>query len=251
MAQEQFYKCPKCNQEVHAVAPLSGAVCLQCNGVGHWQPTLLKVGVAMRNASSPNAMMIAAATMLKEAGIYAEFMQLYGAQLFMMQSTTNQNTSHTSHTTDNQKSQQQHTQQANRNQQEKKEESKQDQVCWTYSQTTGVLQYGQEIVANGYSGKGAGLNNPVQEHVEFVGPIPRGKYTIGASYHHKGDPPLGKVVMNLDPDNHNARGRTHFRIHGDNAKGNKSASQGCIVLSPTTVRQKIADSDCKLLLVVK
>ena len=77
------------------------------------------------------------------------------------------------------------------------------------------------------------------------GPIPRGTYDIGASYRHS---VLGPVVMNLDPVAHNARGRTHFRIHGDNASND--ASEGCIVLPPN-VRRLIEGSADRRLEVVR
>ena len=54
--------------------------------------------------------------------------------------------------------------------------------------------------------------------------------------------------MNLDPVGHNAHGRTHFRIHGNNASND--ASEGCIVLPPA-VRRLIAGSADNRLEVVR
>ena len=81
MAQEMYYTCPKCHQQVHAVAPLTGAVCLQCNGVQHWQPTLIKIGNAMRKESNTQNALSVAMGLLQSEGIYQDFMRLYGTQL--------------------------------------------------------------------------------------------------------------------------------------------------------------------------
>jgi hypothetical protein len=83
---------------------------------------------------------------------------------------------------------------------------------------------GVEVEA--YSGHGRGLNNPGLEAVDKVGPIPAGRYAIGPSFHH---PRLGPLTMRLTPINHTALGRSGFCIHGDNALGDHSASEGCIV----------------------
>ena len=91
------------------------------------------------------------------------------------------------------------------------------------------------------------MNNTEMESVGFVGPIPRGKYKIGQAYDHKR---LKAVTMNLDPIGHDALGRTYFRIHGDNAKGDMSGSEGCIVLAKD-VRIKIDESDCRILNVIE
>lgn len=117
---------------------------------------------------------------------------------------------------------------------------------WTYEQRTGILSRNDKIIATGYSGTGKGRNNPDMEQTEGVGPIPAGKYTIGAEYRH---PKLGPIVMNLDPEEGtNEWGRSLFRIHGNNAEND--ASHGCIIL-PRPIRQQIADSNDKELEVVK
>ena len=111
---------------------------------------------------------------------------------------------------------------------------------WTYKQSTGDLDRDGVHVATGYSGHGAGLNNPAMEAVHGVGPIPAGGYRIG--------PPrvpvdhLGVVAMPLTPVAANlAHGRSAFFMHGDNARGDHSASDGCIIM-PHAVRQGVADS---------
>ncbi len=45
-------------------------------------------------------------------------------------------------------------------------------------------------------------------------------------------------------------GRSAFLIHGDNAKKDKSASEGCIILGPA-LRQQIAESKIKRLVVTR
>lgn len=95
-----------------------------------------------------------------------------------------------------------------------------------YNSTTGAFE-GHGVETNGYSGTGAGRNNPEMENVQGVGPIPRGEYRIGSSYNDIHG--LGPVVMHLDPlPGTNTFGRSLFRIHGDNSE--HDASHGCVIL---------------------
>lgn len=120
---------------------------------------------------------------------------------------------------------------------------------FTFEQKTGrFLGLDGKVLATGYAGHGAGVNNPGMEAVRAVGPIPRGEWSIGQAY--KSKTGLGPVVMNLDPVGHDAHGRTLFRIHGDNGKGDRSASHGCIILPPA-VRRLIAASGVTRLVVVE
>src|SRR5580704_5305736 len=109
-------------------------------------------------------------------------------------------------------------------------------MSWIYSQSTGRLTRDGQFVATGYSGKGAGRNNPAEQAVPDVGPIPQGRYRIGPQFH---APVQGPCAMRLTPEGHNALGRTGFMIHGDNAA--HDASIGCIILPPE-IRQEIAAS---------
>lgn len=109
-------------------------------------------------------------------------------------------------------------------------------MSWEYDQIDGALYHNGEFVGQGYSGTGEGRNNRSQEGVPNVGPIPRGKYKIGKARRHKS---LGPLVMNLDPVGHDALGRSAFRIHGDNLRGD--ASEGCIILS-RPIRKAVAES---------
>ena len=96
------------------------------------------------------------------------------------------------------------------------------------------MTHNGEAIATGYSGSGVGRNNPAEQAVPNVGPIPQGRYSIGPEF----DAPVqGPCTMRLTPEGHDALGRDGFLIHGDNAA--HDASQGCIVL-PIEARQAIA-----------
>jgi len=119
---------------------------------------------------------------------------------------------------------------------------------WTYAQASGTMTYPDgHTIAQGYSGHGTGLNNPAAEAVQGVGPIPAGEWVI--------DPvPLahtacGPLALALTPIGFDAHGRGLFRIHGDNAAMNHTASDGCIILA-RPVRQAIIDSGVTRLCVV-
>ena len=107
---------------------------------------------------------------------------------------------------------------------------------WNYSQTTGTLTRGGQFVAVGYSGAGTGRNNPAEQAVPNVGPIPQGSYNIGPPFDAAKQ---GPCVMRLTPVGHNALGRSGFLIHGDNPT--HDASTGCIIL-PSEIRDLIASS---------
>ena len=120
---------------------------------------------------------------------------------------------------------------------------------WIYQQSTGELTDPQgDTIGNGYSGNGSDLNSPAGQGDIGHGPIPQGKWTIGAF---ETLPHLGEVVAPLTPVPGNTMdGRDGgFYIHGDNALENHSASDGCIVLS-RPLRQAIAASPDKMLLVI-
>lgn len=122
-------------------------------------------------------------------------------------------------------------------------------MSWTYEQASGRLLSADGTQAGtGYSGIGSGLNNPDEQNVVDVGPLPQGQYTIGPPY----DDPGGKgpVVMALTPDPSNVMfGRSGFLIHGDNANMNHTASNGCIILN-LVLRNQIASSGDSSLTIV-
>lgn len=100
---------------------------------------------------------------------------------------------------------------------------------WTYSQSKGTLQRDtdEDPIATGYSGTGAGRNNPSAQNIPNVGPIPQGVYTVGEPHD---EPVLGPYVMNLDPNpGTNTFGRSLFRMHGNNAIND--ASHGCVIMA--------------------
>jgi len=111
---------------------------------------------------------------------------------------------------------------------------------WTYSQKSGIIYKNCLPVGVGYSGSSYGLNNPEKQHVQKIGPIPRGVWKI-ISWYDKTDK-FGPIVARLEPSNKEmALGRSGFLIHGDNSKGDKSASSGCIILN-RNLREAIKNS---------
>lgn len=111
-------------------------------------------------------------------------------------------------------------------------------MAWIYSQSSGELTRAGELVATGYSGAGIGRNNPAEQAVRNVGPIPRGRYRIGPEFV---APIQGPCAMRLSPEGHDALGRCGFLIHGDNAA--HDASTGCIILPPEAREQIAASAD--------
>lgn len=124
-------------------------------------------------------------------------------------------------------------------------------MAWEYHQSTGRLLHNGHPVATGYSGRGAGRNNPDMEdrsgNIE-AGPIPRGNYHIGQPHQ---SARTGRHVMSLTPTGHNARGRTALQIHGESTAHRGQASTGCIVVSPAAIRERISNSGDDALRVVR
>lgn len=125
---------------------------------------------------------------------------------------------------------------------------------WIWDQSAGTLSRNGAIVSRGYSGKGAGKNNPALQNVPGVGPLPRGRYRIGAP---RTSQRTGPFVMDLFPvdatpndTRHDATGRSAFQIHGDSVKAPGTASSGCIIL-PRNVREMIWRSGVHLIEVVE
>jgi hypothetical protein len=106
---------------------------------------------------------------------------------------------------------------------------------------------GKTVYVGGYSGQGAGLNNPAMEGVQAQGPLPEGRYHIAGLAQ---DEHTGPFSLLLQPEaGTEMHGRAGFRIHGDNRQGNFTASHGCIILPPQ-VRHQIWDSGDRELEVV-
>lgn len=112
--------------------------------------------------------------------------------------------------------------------------------AWTYAQKSGELQQDGEPVATGYSGAGAGKNNPALENVSNVGPIPRGDWTIAGPPADTAD--HGPYVLRLDPEpGTETFGRDGFLMHGDSKEHPGRASHGCIIL-PRSAREQVWNS---------
>ena len=117
---------------------------------------------------------------------------------------------------------------------------------WQFNITGGeLIEPDGTLGGIGYSGYGPGVDNPDDEHIPDVGPIPEGQYTIGTFF----DDPGGKgpVVCHLNPmPGTDTLGRSCFMIHGDNSEHNQTASHGCIILA-RHLREAIRDSGDTLL----
>ena len=107
----------------------------------------------------------------------------------------------------------------------------------TYCQDDGALFLDEVKLCTGYSGKGAGRNNPALEAMPNIGPIPKGLWSIDHPPYD--DPHKGKLVFRLHPVGHDAHGRSGFLIHGDSGEHPGQASEGCVIL-PRLIRQQIA-----------
>ena len=121
---------------------------------------------------------------------------------------------------------------------------------YKFSQSSGNVCKDGIFDHNAYSGHGKGLDNPDEENVQGIGPIPEGMYTIGPLIYH---PKLGADVMKLTPDAENQMfGRSGFYWHGDEIlhPGEHLASDGCII-SAHNYRVRIARSGDTRLKVIR
>ena len=79
-----------------------------------------------------------------------------------------------------------------------------------------------------YSGSGAERDDPHATASKGSGPIPVGIYRALDARKH---PTLGDVAIPLEPHpSTETYGRSGFYVHGDNGRGDFSASRGCIVV---------------------
>jgi hypothetical protein len=110
---------------------------------------------------------------------------------------------------------------------------------WIYGQADGKLGRNGTIVGCGYSGNGAGKNNPAMQSVANEGPIPQGVYAIGSPYD---SVQHGPFALRLSPDAANQMfGRDGFLMHGDSIESPGCASKGCIVM-PRAMRETVWNS---------
>jgi hypothetical protein len=127
---------------------------------------------------------------------------------------------------------------------------------WTYFSDTGeMLTPKGTTMGFGFAGHGAGLNNPAQQSVKGVGPLPVGDYKMTGWV--EKDPRLGLGVIILEAlDPTTQFGRDGFRIHGPvdwNTHGMNAflhSSDGCICIGSTSSRYYIWTSMDRLLRVV-
>jgi len=118
---------------------------------------------------------------------------------------------------------------------------------WVYEQVSGKLSLAGKLIGVGYSGCGEGKNKPAFECIPDVGPIPRGRYQIGAAF---SDPEKGPLVMRLTPELQTETfSRDGFEMHGDSLKEPGNASLGCIVIDHSA-RLQVAESAGRILWVV-
>ena len=109
-------------------------------------------------------------------------------------------------------------------------------MAWTYRQSTGeLISYDGRTAGTGYSGAGAGKNNPTFENVRNVGPIPKGDYSIAAPVD---TVTHGPYVLALRPAPANQMyGRSGFLMHSDSVVHPGAASEGCIVIAHSVREQ--------------
>lgn len=120
---------------------------------------------------------------------------------------------------------------------------------WIWGSKTGaIVNHLWEKREHGYAGYGLGLNNPAFQAVKDVGPLPAGKYDIGAPFSH---PDLGPYVLRLQPRPENEmHGRSEFLIHGDRIGSTaREASHGCIILSRKQREEIWTSGDHELLVI--
>lgn len=120
-------------------------------------------------------------------------------------------------------------------------------MSWNYEQATGKLSTPLgEVIGIGYSGYGEGKNNAEMQDIHDIGPIPLGRYSIGAPHD---TVTHGPFVLPLYPHPENEMfNRDGFLIHGDSKSMPGTASHGCIIMA-RDVREAIARSMDKELLV--
>jgi hypothetical protein len=116
---------------------------------------------------------------------------------------------------------------------------------WTYEQPTGrLLTPNANLLAIGYSGLGNGKNNPDLQNHPNLGPLPRGRWHMGAAINH---PECGPITIPLTPDPTNQTfARNGFMIHGDLTDHCQDASHGCLILA-RYARQRLDESPDRII----
>lgn len=105
----------------------------------------------------------------------------------------------------------------------------------------GLLSVDGVTIGPAYSGAPGHVDNPADEGLKGLGPIPEGMWLIDAPVN---DPHTGPFSLPLYPLNGtDTNGRSGFFLHGDNAAGNQSASHGCIIAAHAIREQVWNDPD--------
>lgn len=112
---------------------------------------------------------------------------------------------------------------------------------WTYCSDTGDLfnPKGQLFLV-GYAGHGTGLNNPKEQSVHDIGPLPCNMYEM-VTFIDSPHTGLGTIVLKA-AGSMPMYNRDGFRIHGDNEARNQTASDGCIVAGHYNERKAMWES---------
>ena len=105
------------------------------------------------------------------------------------------------------------------------------------------------LIATGYAGAPACIDDPAKDHIHQCGPLPKGTYRCRVLKH----PRFAAPAIKLDPEKGTRMyRRSGFYIHGDNDRGDRSASSGCIIVGKQAreyVARWIAEGDdCLLVL---
>lgn len=120
---------------------------------------------------------------------------------------------------------------------------------WTFNIKAGTLSKDGLVIDNDcYSGAfPQGFNDPTQQAVPEVGPLPEGLYLIlGPPY---SDPAHGPYILRLEPDKANVMyGRAGFLLHGKPLppRDIRTGSEGCICAGPDTRRRVYQSGDTRL-----
>lgn len=113
-------------------------------------------------------------------------------------------------------------------------------MSWKYTISSGAISQDGVTIGHGYSGQPNCKNDPTKCGIHNAGPIPQGRYVIGAPIDTKTH---GPFVLPLTSDEANEMyGRSGFLIHGDSVVAPGTASEGCIIL-PRNIREAIRSSD--------
>ncbi|WP_434461823.1 tlde1 domain-containing protein [Serratia plymuthica] len=120
-------------------------------------------------------------------------------------------------------------------------------MTWTYEVMTRKFSLNGEFKFYAqYAGAVGYQNNTKFECLKDKGPLPRGKYKIGAPY---ASVNTGRYTIPLTPTSTgNMCNRDAFKIHGDSLKNPGKASKGCIIANPK-YREEIWNSGDRELIV--